>query len=140
MRRMLFILLSCLAASPAMAIQPASAGQSIRIASDASRTSRTLLIADDAESSQSSLAIEIERRVVTDWMKYDSANDGYLSHEEFSHWMNDLRAENGNGPAEDEIMQAAFLVADTDKDMTISKDELTEFMMSRNRVKRTASS
>ena len=109
MRGIALILLVCVASAPAMA--------------------------KEEETAQSSLASDIERRVAVGWSKYDAADDGYLSLDEFSQWMNDLRGENGNGPANEAIMRAAFLVTDTDKDGEVSREELTAFMMSRNGVK-----
>lgn len=138
MRRIASILLGCLAASPAMAVQSSSADSFIQTAEQTGRTSAAPLLAEGRESAEASLASDIERRVSTDWPKYDAADDGYLAPDEFSRWMNDLRGENGNGPADEAIMRAAFLVADTDKDTSISREELTAFMMSRNGVKRPA--
>lgn len=127
MRRMSLILLACLAASPAMASQPSSEQETAQTSGEASQA--------PPESRQALLANDIESRIANGWDKYDAASTGYLSPGEFSIWMNDLRAENGNGPADDVIMRRAFLVADADKDTKISRNELTSFMMLRNRVK-----
>lgn len=138
MPRIAAILLGCLATSPATAVQSSSVDFSIHAPRQTGRASSAPLLAEGGESAEASLASDIERRVTTDWSKYDAADDGYLGPDEFSRWMNDLRGENGNGPADEAIMRAAFLVADTDKDTAISKEELTAFMMSRNGVRRPA--
>lgn len=148
MRRIFLVLLGCLVAGPVMASQP-SEGQSSEPQSSEPQSSEPKSApssdqasqappANGSESSQTALVSNIEGRIATGWDKYDASSTGYLSPAEFSTWMNDLRAENGNGPADDAIMRRAFLVADSDKDTKISRDELTSFMMLRNRVKTSA--
>jgi Ca2+-binding EF-hand superfamily protein len=128
MSRTLLFLLGCLAASPAAASRSPRQGGEVAEESGA-ETNR------ESEDRRAFLANSIENRIAAGWTKYDSAASGHLNQEEFSLWMNDLRAENGNGPADEGLMQAAFRVADSDEDGLISRNELTAFMMVRNRVR-----
>jgi hypothetical protein len=96
---------------------------------------QTQIQGQDDTATKSPVVDDIETRIATDWSKYDTSGDGFLCPDEFSSWMNALRGENGNGPADRATMAAAFRVADRDKDLAISRSELTAFMMERNRVK-----
>jgi hypothetical protein len=128
MSRTLLFLLGCLAASPAAASRSPSQEGGVAEESGA-ETNR------ESEDRRAFVASDIENRIAAGWTKYDSAASGNLKPEEFSRWMNDLRAENGNGPADEGVMQAAFRMADSDQDSLISRNELTAFMMVRNRVR-----
>ncbi|MEJ2409325.1 MAG: hypothetical protein P8Y58_12740 [Novosphingobium sp.] len=126
------ILLGCLAASPAMGLSPSPDTDSGPGADQSGGPSAEPSQGEDAKAS---VAKDILSRIETGWPKYDATRKGQLTFAEFSSWMNDLRAENGNGPADDSIMRLAFALTDSTHDGTVSKDELTTFMLSRNNVK-----
>src|SRR3546814_173769 len=131
MWRISLVLLAFLTASPAMGLQSSPDAGSTQGAGQANASPTAPKQSEDANAS---VANGIRSRIETDWRKYDVTGKGKLRFVEFSSWMNDLRAENGNGQADDTVMLTAFLVADTDQDKMVSRDELTTFMLTRNHV------
>ncbi len=64
-------------------------------------------------------------KVAADWSKYDMGAKGHLNKMELSRWLGDLRTANGEPAPDAKWLDAAFAQTDGNKDMKISKEELT---------------
>ncbi len=73
----------------------------------------------------SSPAPTVADKVAADWSKYDMGAKGHLTKTELSRWLGDLRTSNGEPAPDAKWLDSAFAQTDGNKDMKISKEELT---------------
>ena len=102
-------------ADPAQAAQPAA---------DASASTQGQVQANGSQ---------IAQVVDTQFPTYDKDGDGKLNKAEFAQWMVALKSQTdpstkADAPATKKWVGSAFAQADTDKDKTVSKTELTGFL------------
>lgn len=86
-----------------------------------------------AEGQVQATGSQIAQVVDTQFPTYDKDGDGKLSKAEFAQWMVALKSQTdpstkAEAPATKKWVGTAFAQADTDKDKTVSKTELTGFL------------
>ncbi|MCJ8159414.1 EF-hand domain-containing protein [Sphingomonas sp. LaA6.9] len=81
---------------------------------------------------QAAAASQVEQVVNADFPAYDKDANGELSKEEFATWMLKMRQAGGDTATPEKELTAwagaAFAQADADKNLTVSKGELTRFL------------
>ncbi len=112
------------AAPQAAPATTADAAQTVQPAADASVSTQGQVQANGSQ---------IAQVVDTQFPTYDKDGDGKLNKAEFAQWMVALKSQTdpstkADAPATKKWVGSAFAQADTDKDKTVSKTELTGFL------------
>lgn len=112
------------AAPQAAPATTADAAQTAQPAADASASTQGQVQANGSQ---------IAQVVDTQFPTYDKDGDGKLNKAEFAQWMVALKSQTdpstkADAPATKKWVGSAFAQADTDKDKTVSKTELTGFL------------
>lgn len=112
------------AAPQAVPATTADAAQTAQPAADASVSTQGQVQANGSQ---------IAQVVDTQFPTYDKDGDGKLNKAEFAQWMVALKSQTdpstkADAPATKKWVGSAFAQADTDKDKTVSKTELTGFL------------
>ena len=71
----------------------------------------------------------VGKKVAEEWSKYDTAEKGHLTQEEFAKWMADLRASAGQPAPDANWLGLAFTQTDADADKKVSEEELKRFLL-----------
>jgi hypothetical protein len=71
----------------------------------------------------------VGKKIAEEWSKYDVANKGYLTQEEFAKWMSDLRVSAGQPAPDTNWIGLAFTQTDVDSNKQISEEELKRFLV-----------
>ena len=95
--------------------------------------SQTSAPAQTAEATQPASGTQVAQVVDTEFPTYDTNKDGKLSTVEFAAWMVALKTKTdpttkATAPETKKWVAAAFAQADTDKNKSLSKPELTSFL------------